>query len=110
LSESLSLQYSNGNGNHEKHNEKLTSAQRAQIVWHILLRIGSGNQQNVNVMSLEQLLETDIISAAYPIHDGSIKLEKGEDVNNINDRRVRRHYSTLLKYFLTQNCKYLLLK
>ncbi|XP_026815958.1 anoctamin-5-like [Rhopalosiphum maidis] len=81
-------QYPNGNGNHEKHNEKLTSAQRAQIVWHILLQIGSGNQQDVNVMSLEQLLETDIISAAYPIHDGSIKLEKGEDVNNINDRRV----------------------
>eukprot|EP00102_Acyrthosiphon_pisum_P020071 XP_016657281.1 PREDICTED: anoctamin-2-like [Acyrthosiphon pisum] len=39
-------------------------------------------------MSLEQLLETDIISAAYPIHDGSIKLEEGDDVNNINDRRV----------------------
>jgi len=43
-------------------------------------------------MSLEQLLETDIISAAYPIHDGSIKLEDGEDVNNINDRRVSRPY------------------
>jgi len=39
-------------------------------------------------MSLEQLLETDIISAAYPIHDGSIKLEKGEDLNDVNDRRV----------------------
>ncbi|XP_025191123.1 anoctamin-5-like [Melanaphis sacchari] len=81
-------QHSNGSINHEKNNEILTSAQRAQIVWHILLRIGSGNQQDANVMSLEQMLETDIISAAYPIHDGSIKFEKGEDVTNINDRRV----------------------
>lgn len=86
------LQYPNGNGDHEKLNKKLTSAQRAQIVWHILLRIGSGSKQGANVMSLEQLLETDIISAAYPIHDGSIKLQEGEDVNNINDRRVSRHY------------------
>jgi len=84
------LKYPNGNGNHEKHKNKLTSAQRAQIVWCILLRIGSGNKQDGNVMSLEQLLETDIISAAYPIHDGNIKLEEGEDVNNINDRRVSR--------------------
>lgn len=93
----LSLQYPNNNGNHEKHNETLTSAQRAQIVWHILLRIGSNNnQEDANVMSLEQLLETDIISAAYPIHDGSIKLEKGEDLNDVNDRRVSRHYYNIL--------------
>lgn len=92
------LQYPNGNnGNHEIHNNKLTSAQRAQILWCILLRIGSGNKQDSNVMSLEQLLETDIISAAYPIHDGSIKLEEGDDVNNINDRRVSRpYYKTLI--------------
>jgi len=87
------LQYANGNnGNREKHNNKLTSAQRAQIVWRILLRIGSGNKQDANVMSLEQLLESDIISAAYPIHDGSIKLEERDDANNINDRRVSRPY------------------
>jgi len=92
------LQYLNGNnGNYEKHNNKLTSAQRAQIVWCILLRIGSGNEQDANVMSLEQLLENDIISAAYPIHDGSIKLDEGDEVNNINDRRVSRpYYKTLI--------------
>lgn len=69
--------------------EKLTSAQRAQIVWRIVLRIGkSKSKHEPTSWSLEDLLEAGIIAAAYPVHDGSIKLEDGEDANNINDRRV----------------------
>jgi len=35
------------------------------------------------------MLEIGIITAAYPVHDGNIKLAEGEDPNNTNDRRVR---------------------
>lgn len=73
----------------DEYYEKFTSAQRAQIVWRIVLRIGKSNAKHEpTAWSLEDLLEAGIIAAAYPVHDGSIKLEEGEDANNINDRRV----------------------
>lgn len=40
-------------------------------------------------MSLDELLEAGIINAAYPVHDGNIKRDEGEDTNSTNDRRVR---------------------
>lgn len=40
-------------------------------------------------MSLDELLEAGIITAAYPVHDGNIKRNEGEDPNSTNDRRVR---------------------
>lgn len=58
-------------------------------MWQILLRIGTDdNGKASRTMSLNQLLETGIITAAYPVHDGNIKHTEGEDLNNTNDRRV----------------------
>lgn len=82
-------QYSDDDENRQKHTGKLTSAQRAQIVWRVILRIGSDYEHDAKVMSLNQLLQAGIITAAYPVHDGSIKHEEGEDPDEINDRRVR---------------------
>lgn len=59
------------------------------MVWRIVRRIGTGNGQGGAPLSLDRLLETGIITAAYPVHDGNIKLAEGEDPTaNTNDRRV----------------------
>lgn len=82
-------QYPNGEENRRKRIRKFTSAQRAQMVWRIVRRIGTGNGQGGAPSNLDRLLETGIITAAYPVHDGNIKLAEGEDPTaNINDRRV----------------------
>lgn len=81
------IQHPNGNADFEK----LTSAQRTQIVWRIILKIGLDNARDARVMSLEKLLENGVFTAAYPVHDGNIKLGEGEDPNNKNDRRVSKH-------------------
>lgn len=60
-------------------------------MWQILLRIGLDNTLDARVMSLEKLLEDGIFIAAYPVHDGNIKLGEEEDPNNMNDRRVSKH-------------------
>jgi hypothetical protein len=57
-------------------------------VWQIILRIGFDNTRDARVISLEKLLEDGIFTAAYPVHDGNIKLGEEEDPNNMNDRRV----------------------
>lgn len=82
------MQHQNDEENHKKHNETLTSAQRAQIVWRIILQIGSDNKSNA--MSIDQLLEAGIITAAYPVHTGNINTSDEEDSNNTNYRQVSR--------------------
>lgn len=59
------------------------------MVWRIVRRIGTDNGQSDAPSSLDRLLETGIITAAYPVHDGNIKPAEGEDpAVNTNDRRV----------------------
>ncbi|XP_050438605.1 anoctamin-2-like isoform X2 [Adelges cooleyi] len=68
----------------ENHDKPLTSAQRAQIVWRIILEVGlnSNNKCNENVMSLDQLLDANIITAAYPPHDGNLKSDSSDFIND----------------------------
>lgn len=89
----LNLQHSNCNDSDREIRGKnfLTSAQRTQIVWNIILRIGTQNKRGESVMTLDQLLEAEIITAAYPVHDGNIKRDEGESPNSTNDRRVCKY-------------------
>ncbi|VVC37510.1 Anoctamin,Anoctamin, dimerisation domain [Cinara cedri] len=86
----------NDSGNrHSKHDETLTSAQRVQMVWNIIIRIKyGGDKRDENVMDLNRLLEAGIFTAAYPVHDGNFKLNKGDDPDNtiLNDRQVLYEY------------------
>lgn len=87
------LQCPDDDGNRRwKHDETYTSAQRNQMVWNIIIRIKYGGvERDSNAMDLSRLLEAGIFTAAYPVHDGNFKLNKGENPDNIilNDRQVR---------------------
>ncbi|XP_050531471.1 anoctamin-7-like [Daktulosphaira vitifoliae] len=82
----------------------LTSAQRAQIVWRFILQINSctNKKSKDNVMSLDQLLEAGIITAAYPVHDGDIKSDNN---GRTNDRQILYEQWARPGLILSQNWK-----
>lgn len=62
------------------------------MIWNIIIRIKyESDEGNSNAMDLSQLLEAGIFTAAYPVHDGNFKLNKGDNPDDImlNDRQVR---------------------
>ncbi|XP_050413809.1 anoctamin-7 isoform X2 [Patella vulgata] len=76
----------------DDHISFFSNTQRSFIVWEILCSATYGKKKKAEV-GVERLLEEDILTAAYNLHDGGYELPRHSyDPETLNKRQVLHHY------------------
>lgn len=83
------LQWFMGSDNHDTF---FSTTQRHRIVYEILATTTYGNPKEGEV-GIERLLNEEVFTAAFPLHDGPYEIPVGETPSaNLNQRQILFHY------------------
>ncbi|KAL7990820.1 hypothetical protein Chor_014250 [Crotalus horridus] len=83
------LRWFRGSDDHETF---FSSTQRHRILYEILSTISYGNP-NAGQVGIERLLNEEVFTAAFPLHDGPYKMSSEEEPTNLlNQRQILFHY------------------
>ncbi|XP_039176480.1 anoctamin-7 isoform X5 [Crotalus tigris] len=83
------LRWFRGSDDHETF---FSSTQRHRILYEILSTISYGNP-NAGQVGIERLLNEEVFTAAFPLHDGPYKMSSEEEPTSLlNQRQILFHY------------------